>query len=87
VHVPVLVVTGEAALDRVVPPRLTAEYTRVWPHATAVTLERTGHLGLVTRPEAFADMIAGFAAEAGLAEAERRRTGGYVRGTPERRVG
>jgi len=94
VRVPVLVVTGEAGLDRVVPPALTAEYTRIWPHATAVTLERTGHLGLVTRAKAFADIIAGFAAEAGpqagqagLAEAERRRTRDYVRETPGRRVG
>ena len=50
-HVPTLVVTGEAGLDRVVPTALTAEYTRIWPHATSVTLARTGHLGLVTRPE------------------------------------
>jgi len=60
-HVPVLVVTGEAGLDRVVPTHLTAEYTRIWPHATAVTLERTGHLGLVTRADAFADIVVRFA--------------------------
>jgi hypothetical protein len=83
----------------VVPSQFTAEYTRIWPHATAVTLERTGHLGLVTRPEEFARVIVGFAEDAGagltasakatasLAEAERRRkTGGYVRES-ERRVG
>jgi pimeloyl-ACP methyl ester carboxylesterase len=81
VHVPVLVVTGEAALDLVVPAALTAEYRRIWPHATAVTLERTGHLGLVTRPADFAGIIARFADEAGL------KTGGYGRGTPGRRVG
>jgi 3-oxoadipate enol-lactonase len=79
VHAPVLVMTGEAGLDRVVPTTLTAEYTRIWPHARAVTLERTGHLGLVTRAEAFADIIAGFAA--GL------KTRDYVRETSERRVG
>jgi pimeloyl-ACP methyl ester carboxylesterase len=66
VHVPVLVVTGERGLDRVVPVELTAEYTRIWPHATAVTLERTGHLGLVTRPDAWAGIIERFANEAGL---------------------
>ena len=66
VHVPVLVVTGEAGLDRVVPTQLTAEYTRVWPHATAVTLARTGHLGLVTRPAEFAGIIARFAEQADL---------------------
>ena len=62
IRVPTLVVTGEAALDKVVPTRLTAEYTRIWPHATVVTLKRTGHLGLVTRPDAFADAVVSFAA-------------------------
>jgi 3-oxoadipate enol-lactonase len=65
VQVPVLVVTGTPGLDRVVPTQMTMEYTRIWPHATAVTLERTGHLGLVTRPDAFADVIVGFAESAG----------------------
>jgi pimeloyl-ACP methyl ester carboxylesterase len=73
VRLPVLVVTGEAGLDRVVPAELTAEYTRIWPHATPVTLERTGHLGLVTRADEFARIIVRFAescsSEAGLAEA------------------
>ena len=80
VHVPVLVVTGEPGLDRVVPAELTAEYTRIWPHAEVVTLQRTGHLGLVTRPEAFAEIIAAFAAglEAGL------KTRNYEQG---RRIG
>jgi pimeloyl-ACP methyl ester carboxylesterase len=61
VRVPVLVMTGQPGLDRVVPTQLTAEYTRIWPHATAVTLERTGHLGLVTRAEEFARAIVEFA--------------------------
>jgi pimeloyl-ACP methyl ester carboxylesterase len=64
VQVPVLVVTGESRLDRVVPVQLTAEYARIWPHAEAVTLARTGHLGLVTRPDEFASLIAHFAARA-----------------------
>ena len=63
VHVPVLVVSGQRGLDRVVPTEMTAEYTRIWPHASAVTLQRTGHLGLVTRPGEFARVIAGFAEE------------------------
>jgi pimeloyl-ACP methyl ester carboxylesterase len=61
VKVPVLVMTGERGLDRVVPSQLTEEYTRIWPHATAVTLERTGHLGLVTRADEFARIVAAFA--------------------------
>ena len=92
-QVPVLVMTGETGLDRVVPTQLTAEYTRIWPHATAVTLDRTGHLGLVTRPEEFAATIARFAGSAGAG----LKTGGYVAGAglktggympeSERRVG
>ena len=46
VRVPTLVVTGDAALDSVVPVRLTEEYSRIWPHASASRLARTGHLGL-----------------------------------------
>lgn len=81
IHVPTLVVTGEAGLDCVVPPALTAEYRRIWPHARAVTLEHTGHLGLVTRPEAFAEALAAFAASCD--EARPQTSGGTVR----RRVG
>jgi pimeloyl-ACP methyl ester carboxylesterase len=83
-HVPVLVVTGEARLDRVVPTELTAEYTRIWPHAKAVTLQRTGHLGLVTRPEAFAVMVAGFGAGLEAGRTAGLKTRDYERG---RRVG
>jgi pimeloyl-ACP methyl ester carboxylesterase len=57
VTVPVLVVTGEESLERVVPPHLTREYLSIWPHAQSATLARTGHLGLVTRPEDFATLI------------------------------
>jgi len=74
IHVPVLVMTGQAGLDRVVPTEMTAEYTRIWPHATAVTLERTGHLGLVTRADEFARAIARFADEAGLRTRDYEKT-------------
>jgi pimeloyl-ACP methyl ester carboxylesterase len=60
---PVLLITGEDGLDRVVPPELTRRYLRWLPQARHVVLERTGHLGLVTRPSAFADLVAGFADE------------------------
>jgi pimeloyl-ACP methyl ester carboxylesterase len=59
-HMPTLVVTGEPGLDVVVPVHLTDEYTHMWPHAERVTIEHTGHLGLVTRPETFADAVAQF---------------------------
>ena len=58
--VPTLVITGEEGLDRVVPVRLTEDYLRIWPHARHVTLRRTGHLGAITRPEAFLDAVLPF---------------------------
>ncbi len=61
VRVPTLVITGEARLDNVVPVRLTEEYMRLWPHAERVTIARTGHIGLITRPEAFVEAVAPFA--------------------------
>ena len=59
-RVPTLVVTGEPALDVVLPVRLTEEYMRLWPHAERVTIARTGHIGLITRPDAFAAAVAPF---------------------------
>ncbi|HEY3161050.1 MAG TPA: alpha/beta hydrolase [Vicinamibacterales bacterium] len=63
VKVPVLVVTGEESLERVVPPRLTREYAAIWPHARVETLRRTGHLGMITRPHEFAAIVSRFVAE------------------------
>jgi pimeloyl-ACP methyl ester carboxylesterase len=71
VRVPTLVVTGEPALDRVVPVQATHEYLRMWPHAREAMLPRTGHLGLITRPDAFASIVATFVNE--VDEAEHRR--------------
>jgi pimeloyl-ACP methyl ester carboxylesterase len=74
-----LVVLGEDHLDRVVPPSLTREYLTICPHAKVVTLERTGHLGLITRADEFARVVGSFveSATAGhsTAERERRRIG------------
>ncbi len=63
VQLPVLVVTGEDSLERVVPPRMTRRYLDLWPHARAVTIARTGHLGIITRPAEFAAVVSTFAAE------------------------
>jgi pimeloyl-ACP methyl ester carboxylesterase len=63
-QLPALIVTGEAALDNVVPIAATHEYLRIWPHASLMTLARTGHLGLITRPAAFADIVVPFAERA-----------------------
>ncbi len=59
-NVPTLVITGEPALDRVVPVDTTREYVSMWPHAEHVTLERTGHLGLITRAGEFARIVSSF---------------------------
>jgi 3-oxoadipate enol-lactonase len=57
VAAPTLVVTGEVALDRVVPVDGTREYVALIRSALGVTLEHTGHIGLVTKPEVFAERI------------------------------
>ena len=62
VRVPVLIVTGEPDLERVVPVRLTREYFAIWPHAHGATIANTGHLGSITRPVAFANLVAPFVA-------------------------
>lgn len=64
VRCPTLVVTGEPTLDRVVPVRLTREYHRIWPHAAEATLPRTGHLGVITKPDEFARLVVSFADQA-----------------------
>jgi pimeloyl-ACP methyl ester carboxylesterase len=72
VQVPTLVVTGEAELDRVVPVHRTREYLAMWPHAVGATIARTGHLGLITRPDAFADVVVPFVERHGLGSSADR---------------
>jgi pimeloyl-ACP methyl ester carboxylesterase len=60
VRAPALIVTGEEGLDYVVPPSHTREYLRLWPHAEGAVLERTGHLGVITRPDALARLLDAF---------------------------
>lgn len=57
---PTLVVTGEAGLDHVVRVDEAVDYARLIPNAKAVVLERTGHLGSITRPHAFAAIVKAF---------------------------
>jgi pimeloyl-ACP methyl ester carboxylesterase len=57
---PTLVVTGEPALDRVVPVDSSVQYLRLIRDSRAVVLERTGHLGAITRPDAFAAVVRDF---------------------------
>jgi len=60
VRAPTLVLTGEPELDRVVAVPGTREYLGLIPHAVGCTLDRTGHIGLITRSEMFAQRIREF---------------------------
>ena len=64
VRAPVQVVTGESGLDRVVAVESTRAYLDAIPGARYHEIERTGHMGLVTRPERFAGVVADFASDA-----------------------
>ena len=72
-RVPALIVTGQHELDRVVPVSLTLQDLRLWPHASTATMARSGHLGSITRPEEFAELVARFADSIPQIEDERRR--------------
>jgi 3-oxoadipate enol-lactonase len=85
VHVPTLVVTGDPLLDRVVPVRMTRQYLTMWPHASHVTIERSGHLGLITRPDEFAEIVAAFVTRA--AGTRERQEGERDSPGTRRRVG
>jgi pimeloyl-ACP methyl ester carboxylesterase len=63
VTAPTLLVTGEAALDQVVPVHSTLEYLPLIPGARHVTLGRTGHLGCLSRPDEFAALVTDFEQE------------------------
>jgi cis-3-alkyl-4-acyloxetan-2-one decarboxylase len=60
VRCPALVITGDTRLDRVVPVDSTRAYARLLADVETADLSHTGHLGIVTRPDAFGDLVAGF---------------------------
>jgi pimeloyl-ACP methyl ester carboxylesterase len=60
VGAPTLIVTGDPALDWVVPVNSTTEYLRLIRGARQVVLEGTGHLGAITQPAAFAAAVTHF---------------------------
>jgi len=72
VAAPTLIVTGDPALDLTVPVEHTREYLELVPGARHVTLDRTGHLGTVTRPEAFARIVHQFCSDDALTANVRR---------------
>jgi pimeloyl-ACP methyl ester carboxylesterase len=57
ISAPTLVVTGESQLDHVVPVERSSEYVGLVRGARGAILERTGHAGTMTRPDAFATMV------------------------------
>jgi pimeloyl-ACP methyl ester carboxylesterase len=57
---PTLIVTGEHPLDHVVPADGSSMYAQCIANARVTVLERTGHLGSITRPDAFAAIIRDF---------------------------
>lgn len=60
IDAPALIVTGEPELDRVVPVDVTRRYLDELHSAKHVVLKHTGHNGLVTRPDEFADVLGRF---------------------------
>src|SRR5690606_4254083 len=54
---PSLIVTGEPGLDRVVPVDVSRRMLGRLPDSRHAVLSRTGHLGIITRPEAFARIV------------------------------
>ena len=60
IEIPTLVVTGEEGLDRVVPVASTRRYTSLIAGAQHKTLARTGHMGVLTQPAEFADIVSEF---------------------------
>ena len=71
VSAPTLVVTGERNLDRIVPVDSSSEYARLIPGARSAVVERTGHLGSMTRPREFARLVEEFVATLGPPEGGR----------------
>jgi len=60
IRVPTLILTGEEPLDRVVPVASTRLFCTLIPGAESGILERTGHLGAMTQPSRFADVVGKF---------------------------
>ena len=63
VRAPTLVITGDEGLDRVIGIETTRDYLRCIPGARHVVFSRTGHLGVVTQPGRFAELVCGFVEE------------------------
>lgn len=60
VEAPTLVVTGEDDLDRIVPTDVTRRYVTLIPGARYARMDRSGHIGILTHPAQFADIVSEF---------------------------
>jgi pimeloyl-ACP methyl ester carboxylesterase len=60
VKAPTLVITGDDGLDRVVPTDITRRYESLIPGARHARIDRSGHIGLLTRPAQFAEIVTSF---------------------------
>jgi pimeloyl-ACP methyl ester carboxylesterase len=63
VKAPALLITGEPGLDKVVDLRQSSDWMTLIPGTRHVTIERTGHIGLVSKPDVFAGIVCGFMKE------------------------
>jgi 3-oxoadipate enol-lactonase len=63
VSAPTLIVTGEPGLDHVVQVDGTSRYLEFIPHACGAILAGTGHIGSITKPQAFAEIVRRFVME------------------------
>lgn len=60
VRAPTLIISGEEGLDSVVPVAVTQRFRSLIPGARYEMMDGTGHIGLVTQPERFADLVCRF---------------------------
>ena len=63
VKAPSILITGEPPLDRVVDLHKSKDYLTLIDGLRHVTIARTGHIGLVTKPVEFANLLCGFVQE------------------------
>jgi pimeloyl-ACP methyl ester carboxylesterase len=68
VRVPTLIVWGEK--DSIIPARDANEFERLIGDSRKVVMRDTGHVPMAERPKAFDDVLLGFLAETGPAEAK-----------------
>ena len=60
VRAPTLIVTGDEDLDSVVPVEVTQQYRHLIPGARYEKMDHTGHIGMLTQPERFANIVCSF---------------------------